>query len=70
MRPMSNEFPPKEGWGFLRQTRKLHYFEPSGESLCGHWFMLFDNLVEARDDAPSNCAACRRRLKARQEAAK
>jgi len=53
-----------EGWTWLINSRKWHYFRDS-RSLCGK-FALFDpmsgDLERGNDDSPDNCAACKRKL--------
>ena len=61
----------KEGWGFLFNSRKWHYFR-GGMSLCGKWGLLSsDALEQGNDNSPENCAACKRkRLREVEKAAK
>lgn len=56
-----------EGWFRPPDATRRHYFAPDGWSLCNRWFVLttlWPIIMErGNDDAPGNCAACRRRLK-------
>lgn len=59
--------PKPEGWGGLVNSRKWHYFKGI-KSLCGRWMCLsLVDLEQGNDDSPSNCAACRKKLKKLQE---
>jgi hypothetical protein len=56
-----------EGWGWLMNSRKWHYFVEK-KSLCGKWAIFKDDDLEQGDDgSPDNCVACKRKLKSRQE---
>jgi hypothetical protein len=55
-----------EGWGWPPISRKAHYIEPDGRSLCGKIGFAFDlPLEQGNDGSPDNCAECRRRLNRR-----
>jgi hypothetical protein len=60
-----------EGWYCLSNAPKWHYFV-DGRSLCGKW-MTFENdpnaFEQGKNDLPSNCAACRKKLLKRMETA-
>ncbi len=57
---------PTEGWKWLINATKWHYFVKY-ESLCGRWGTFgMDDLEKGMDDSPDNCKMCRRKLKARQ----
>ena len=59
--------PSAEGWDYLQNTRKWHYFV-NGRSLCGKWLGLgLRNLVLGNGNSPDNCAKCVKRLKKKQE---
>jgi len=69
---MSAETKPTEGWTWLYNSRKWHYFR-DGKALCGNWMLLRDPTdgYAADDDSPDNCAACaRKRAKEREKSAK
>jgi len=54
-----------EGWGWLINSRKWHYFV-GGRSLCGRWLAPWlKELEQGNDNSPDNCAECKRRLKRR-----
>lgn len=57
----------KEGWTLPQSSRKWHYFVDK-RSLCSK-FMIFndDGLLQWGDDSADNCAACKRKLKARKD---
>jgi hypothetical protein len=51
-----------EGWGWLYNSRKWHYFR-DGRSLCHNWLGLgLGKLEQGKDDSLDNCKACRGRL--------
>lgn len=54
----------KEGWSWLFNSRKWHYFR-NGVSLCGKFMILGLGEFEQGDDtSPDNCKMCsRKRLK-------
>jgi len=53
----------KEGWTWLFNARKWHYFR-NGESLCRKWMIWNSGDLELEnDDSPDNCATCRKKLK-------
>ena len=59
----------KEGWNWLHNSRKWHYFGVDGRSLCGG-FALFGSNADAEtgnDDSKDNCAKCRRELAKRKD---
>ena len=57
----------KEGWTWLFNAYKQHYFVDK-KSLCGKWAILLDNELEiGNDESPDNCLECRRKLKKRKE---
>jgi len=57
----------KEGWGYVNQSPKWHYFI-DGRSLCGKWLGLgLGELEQGKDDSPDNCKECRRRLKKKEK---
>jgi len=57
-----------EGWGWLTNSRKWHYFV-DGKSLCGKWWApwLRNDVEQGNNDSPDNCAECKRRLKKHKE---
>lgn len=56
-----------EGWTWLQNSRKWHYFRDT-RSLCGKWSYLgLDNFEKEGDDSPDNCAECRRKRKKERE---
>ena len=61
--------PEAEGWTWLLNARKWHYFV-EGRSLCGRYLLLASGEFQrGDDDSPDNCAACKRQLAKRKEAA-
>ena len=47
-----------EGWTWLRNSRKWHYFVDQ-RSLCGRFLLLANpDLEQGNDDSPDNCKAC------------
>ena len=55
-----------EGWSWLFNSRRDHYFV-NGVSLCGKWAILGGGDCQDTSDSP--CAACLKKLKARKEKA-
>ena len=55
---------PTEGWTWLTNSRKWHYFKKDRRSLCGKFLHMgsMNDLQEGNDDSSDNCAACRRKL--------
>lgn len=51
------------GWKLLSNSRKWHFFDADGRSLCGGWMTLGTGGEFGNDDSPDNCAACRRAVK-------
>jgi len=61
----------KEGWTWLYNATKWHYFV-DGRSLCGK-YMLFgqgNDLEQGHNNSPDNCVSCKRKLKIRLETEK
>jgi hypothetical protein len=59
-----------EGWKWLMNATKWHYFVDH-ESLCGRWMTFSMNDIEQGNDRSSdNCKMCRRKLMARYETSK
>lgn len=57
----------KEGWTWLHDSRKDHYFV-DGQSLCGKFMLMnLSGLSQGNDDGLACCASCRRKLKSRQK---
>jgi len=55
----------KEGWMWLSNTVKWHYFiKPGLVSLCEKWIAAPTELQQGNDDSPDNCKACMRKLDA------
>jgi hypothetical protein len=51
-----------EGWNWLVNTPKWHYFR-GGISLCGSWMGLgLKEYEQGGDDSPDNCKACQKKL--------
>ena len=52
----------KEGWGWLFNADKWHYFR-DGQSLCRKWALLSASALEqGNNNSPTNCLACRKVL--------
>jgi len=57
----------KEGWTWLYNSKKWHYFK-DGMSLCGKFMLLkSDKLEQGNDDSLDNCAICKKTLKKQNE---
>jgi hypothetical protein len=54
-----------EGWGYIANSKKWHYYADGGVSLCRK-FMKFTqhDLEQGSNNSPDNCAECKRRLAA------
>ncbi len=57
----------KEGWTWLINSKKEHYFR-DGKSLCGKWACLGNDFTEYPDGTP--CATCLKKRKKEEEAIK
>ena len=54
---------PGEGWAYLLNARKWHYFKADGRSVCGKWMRLgISGAEQGNNDSADNCVACRRKL--------
>lgn len=53
----------REGWNWLINSRKWHYFQADGRSLCGRYAILGDNAdsEQGGEGSPDNCQACVRK---------
>ncbi len=64
---MAKEKNEKEGWTWLHNSKKWHYFR-EGRSLCGK-FMLFKNPTDGfeigNNDSEDNCVGCKKKLEVR-----
>ena len=62
---MGKEKENKEGWTWLINSRKWHYFVDC-KSLCGKFMRLSNlGLEQGNDGSPDNCMACRKALEKR-----
>ena len=54
----------KEGWNWLINSPKWHYFR-DGRSLCGRWMSFTKDGFDTEDklDHPDNCKECNKRRK-------
>lgn len=67
----------KEGWMYTPESRKRHFLVDidtgmgfvAQRSLCGKWDKRFDDYfrMDRDDENLHNCAACKRKLKARKD---
>jgi hypothetical protein len=57
----------KEGWTYLFNSRKWHYFtSKDNKSICGKFLLLaLPELEQGNDNSPDNCKACQKSLKKR-----
>lgn len=55
----------KSGWCWIANSPKWHWFEADGRSLCGKWLTFGSERHQGNDDSKDNCAACRRKVVAR-----
>jgi hypothetical protein len=52
----------KEGWTWLFNSKKWHYFR-DGKSLCKKWALLgSEDLEQGNDNSPDNCITCKKIL--------
>lgn len=66
MEQAGKEVPQKEGWTWLINSTKWHYFVNS-KSLCGKWMILADGDLVERDLRHTDlCRRCKRSFIARQ----
>jgi hypothetical protein len=55
----------REGWTWLMNSRKWHYFTSArNQSLCGGFMLLVlpEELQQGNDSSPDNCKACARKI--------
>jgi hypothetical protein len=52
----------EEGWTYLYNSPKWHYFEKDGRSLCKRWMTFTKEFEIGNDDSADNCAACKKAL--------
>lgn len=56
---------PKEGWNWMYNARKWHYFRER-RSLCCKWWLPYgelDCLQQGKDESPDNCVTCKNILR-------
>lgn len=54
-----------EGWQYLFNARKCHYFKLDGRSLCGRWLLLVGGANRSPElgfRTKDDCAGCVRKL--------
>lgn len=57
---MSDVAVKSEGWTWLFNSRKWHYFR-NGRSVCGRYAILgAGDFEQGNDTSPDNCAQCRK----------
>jgi hypothetical protein len=49
--------PPTEGWTYLYNSPKWHYFR-GGRSLCKRWMTFGSEFEQGMDKSPDNCKGC------------
>jgi len=49
--------PPTEGWTYLFNSPKWHYFR-GGRSLCKRWMTFGSEFEQGNDKSPDNCKGC------------
>jgi hypothetical protein len=63
----------REGWTYLYNSPKWHYFssDRDNRSLCNRYMLLVmpDELEQGNEESSSNCKACVKALKRRQQKA-
>jgi len=60
---MKNDKKIGKGWAYLINSRKWHFFDNEGRSLCRGWSDMFLTDYEyGNDNSSSNCKACLKRL--------
>lgn len=62
--PSSSESQVKqtEGWIFLPNCRKAHWFDASGRAKCGNWLTFSSAYENSVHRSPDDCKACWKRL--------
>lgn len=58
---MSEQEQPKEGWNWLENSTREHYFLENGKSMCRKWLNLGSTRTATPTTKPA-CADCQRRL--------
>ena len=66
---MSMEEKLKEGWTYLYNSKKWHYFTSErNTSLCNKFMLLaLPELEQGNDESLDNCASCKKALKRRSQ---
>lgn len=62
----------QEGWTWTHGSRRWHYYRGL-RSLCGKMMLLChpsDGYETGNDHSPDNCAACRKKIEAKEEGGK
>ena len=52
----------EQGWGWLSNSPKWHWFTKDGRSLCGKWFTFQKDFDPGMDNSPDNCRGCKKKL--------
>lgn len=56
----------KEGWNFLWNSKRSHFFKEDGKSMCSEWF-IFGSGRHAAPLVNPPCARCKARLARREK---
>ena len=48
---------PTEGWTYLYNSPKWHYFR-GGRALCKRWMTFGNDFEQGNDTSPDNCKGC------------
>ena len=55
------------GWWWSPNSRKAHYFDNDGRSVCRKFMVLIVDVLrreaqDTGDESPDNCAACKKKV--------
>ena len=59
---MSEQKQPERGWGLPAGSRKWHWFESDGRSLCMRYGFYFGPKESGTKPSRDDCSACRKIL--------
>ena len=51
----------KQGWGIVEESKKRHYFDEGGRSICGSW-LFFGKMEDDGVCREDNCKTCEKKL--------
>ena len=55
-----------QGWYYVMNSPKWHYFKDDTRSICGRWWVPALNeksLEDDKDESPDNCKGCLKKVR-------